>query len=252
MKEAKKRGVPVRVIHSHSANTANSMLKRIRNDALKTGIPRWANVFIAGSEKAAQRALGNRSVHIVRNGIDTERFKYNNEIRTAVRNELGIKDKDICIGSVARFSPEKNHQFMFKVLENTPDAVGVFAGVSGMPDAVNVPRNVKFIGMYDDISRLYQAFDVFVLPSLFEGFPVVAVEAQCAGLPCLISDSITEEVDFSGNVTFLPIDDPNVWAAKILEATKRKRTDGSEIAAKAGMDIRVTSRIIEKLWRLGE
>ena len=248
MREAKRRNVPVRIIHSHSAKSANTRLKRARNDILKQGIPMWANTFIAGSQPAAKNAFGKRDAHIIRNGVDINRFSFDAETRCSVRKELGIADDEVCIGSVARFSPEKNHQFMFRILEHMPRAVGVFAGGGNLPDTVSIPHNVKFIGPYGDISRLYQALDVFILPSFFEGFPLSAIEAQCAGLPCLISDTVTSDVDCGGSIAFLPIDDPELWAKEAFEIVKGTRTDGSAVISAAGMDVMSMVRGIEGLW----
>ena len=251
MREAKRHCVPIRIIHSHSAKSANTLFKRIRNDMLKLGIPLWSNVYLACSKPAAFNAFGKRLAHIVNYGIDTEKFKFNADVRQFVRRELGIVNGEICIGSVARFSPEKNHKFMFKILESTPNAVGVFVGGGKLPDTAQIPESVKFVGVHSDISKLYQAFDVFILPSLFEGFPVSSIEAQCAGLPCLVSNTVTRAIDCSGNVIFLPIDNPIVWAEKIFELAKKQRTDGSVAIANAGMDVLTMVRKIEKLWSGG-
>ena len=130
---------------------------------------------------------------------------------------------ELAVGHVGRFMAQKNHTFLLdafaEVAARRPDAVLLLVGAGELRSFVEcraaergLAGRVRFLGQRDDVERLYQAFDAFALPSLYEGLGLVGVEAQRAGLPCLLSDAITREVDVTGTVRFLPIDEPSAWA----------------------------------------
>ena len=127
---------------------------------------------------------------------------------------------------MGRFTAQKNHAFLIdvfaEVAKRRDDAVLLLVGtgeaeasVKSLVDERGLTDRVMFLGQRSDVNRLYQAFDAFVLPSLYEGLCLVGVEAQVSGLPCLLSDAITREVDVTGECKFLPIDSPAVWADEI-------------------------------------
>ena len=160
------------------------------------------------------------------NAIDLDRFRFNAEARAQARADLGLVGNQFAIGHVGRFTAQKNHAFLIdvftEVAKRRDDAVLLLVGtgeagasVKALVDERGLTDRVKFLGQRNDVNRLYQAFDAFVLPSLYEGLGLVGVEAQASGLPCLLSDAITREVDVTGECKFLSIDSPVVWADEI-------------------------------------
>ena len=254
MKEAKRLNIPVRIIHSHNGLSAETFLKRLRNNLLQKNLTEWGTRFVAVSAAAARNAFGKSAdkAVIIRNGIDAERFKFNGQTRKAVRKEFRLSDKTLCAGSAARFVPQKNHKFILEIAAKLPNAVFILAGDGPLLEKSKkaAPPNVRFCGTRADIENLYQAFDIFILPSLFEGFPLSAVEAQCSGLPCLVSDRVTKEIDFTGNVSFLPINDSDIWANAIRAAIQdTDRYGGFEKALSAGLDMKSVIESYEKMYR---
>jgi len=247
LREAKHQGIPHRVIHAHSAQMSDTTIKRIRNKALSKGIPLWANNYVAVSSLAAHRVFGNNpNVHIVSNGVDTDLFRYNEVVRMDVRSELGLSQNTLCVGHVARFSPIKNHGFLleiFEILRKRVSCILVLVGDGDLETAIKsrvrekgLQNSIKFLGLRKDAHRLYQAFDVFLLPSISEGFGLVVVEAQCAGVGCIVSESVPNTVVCSDYIKFLPICDAKEWADEALKISKMTRTDGSSGVREAKLD----------------
>jgi len=267
LREAKNMKVPSRIIHAHSAVGADSLLKRIRNKLLSIGIPRWATVHIAVSEEAARLAFSRRNriaAKVLGNGISTDKFRYNNSIRHEVRRELGIGDDVICVGNVARFSRLKNHKFLLDVFEamyNSVKCVLVMVGngvlekeIKNATNDRNISNAVKFLGSRRDVNRLYQAFDVFILPSLSEGFGLVAVEAQCSGLGCVVSENVPKTVQCSDNISFLPLGDANIWAKTAIATAGRNRKDVEAGVQLVGLDAETMCSSVRNIYEssLGE
>ena len=264
MKEAKHKQVPHRIIHSHNAQGASSVLKRIRNKILQHNIPRWSNHFFACSDLAAEYLFGNRvdqrSVTIIPNAIDINRFRFNVSERILQRKALNIQEHTLCIGHIGRFDPQKNHTFLIRIFKEIlnmhPDTCLVLAGggtletaIRQQADELGVIDHILFQGVVSNPAGLYQAFDVFLLPSLFEGWPVTGVEAQSMGLPCIFSDRITKTAKILDQTEFLPIDDPTLWAAETLRlAGESNREDRSEYVKEKGYDISEQAKTLEALY----
>jgi len=258
LREALHKQVPVRIIHAHSAVGADTFGKRMRNSMLSVGISRWANTYVAVSEKAAQLAFNksNKEIHIISNGINTSQFQYSEVIRKQIREELRLADNVLCIGHVARFSALKNHMFLldvFKAMRVHTNCILVLVGdgplVENVKSAVHtagLSDYVKFLGARHDVNKLYQAFDVFLLPSLSEGFGLVAVEAQCAGLGCVVSEHVPTTVSCSDYIRFLPLDDVNVWAKTAFDMIQHNRADGADSVLSAELDAKtMCDKILE-------
>ena len=227
LRAAKRAGVPVRIAHSHSTAGKGEPVK----NAAKAVLRRFSNVYpthrMACSRYAGEWLFGEGAdFDVLYNAIDLSRFFFDAEARAEARADLGLVGGQTVIGHVGRFMPQKNHRFLIEAFslaaKRRPDLVLVLVG-SGEAEALaeswaaerGVADRVMFLGQRGDVDRLYQAFDAFALPSLYEGLGLVGVEAQAAGLPCFLSDRITREVDVTGAVRFLSIDDPEVWAAPL-------------------------------------
>lgn len=252
---AKKYGVTCRIAHSHNTHGKAGLLGKV-TDLLQRSIRKHATDWFACSEAAAkwfypENALSEGRVKIIANAVDAIKFRYDPVLRQQVRQELGLENR-LVIGCVARFRPEKNQAFLVRVLaellNSHTDASLLLAGDGPCEEAVRqlalelgVENRVLLLGMRDDVPRLMQAMDVFALPSFWEGLPVVGVEAQASGLPCVVSDGVTREMDALGMMTFLSLDEPlSRWAEAMIQAAELPRTDTFERIRSAGYDIATT------------
>ena len=230
---AKSAKVPIRIAHSHSTTNKKEWKKNLLKQVLRPFSKLFATDYFCCSELAGRWLFGNHAynkgrVYLLNNAIDLDKFKYNEKIRTSKRKELNIADDQLVIGHIGRFVAQKNHTFLIdifnEIYKRNKKAVLVLAGqgplMQEIEDKVNdlgLTRAVKFLGQRSDANELYQAFDVFLLPSLYEGLPVVGVEAQAAGLLCVFSDDMTKETKVLKSTIFMSLSDSiNEWANTIL------------------------------------
>lgn len=244
LRAAKKAGVPVRIAHSHSTSGKGEYAKNALKAVLKTQSNRYPTHRFACSKFAGEWLFGKAAhFEVVYNAIDLDRFCFNAEARAQARADLGLVGNQFAIGHVGRFTAQKNHAFLIdvfaEVAKRRDDAVLLLVGtgeagasVKALVDERGLTDRVKFLGQRSDVNCLYQAFDAFVLPSLYEGLCLVGVEAQVAGLPCLFSDAITREVDVTGESCFLPIDHSKAWIEALSCLVPRKRAERSKLSLK--------------------
>lgn len=241
-------GIKNIILHSHSSDCNTSRERRLHymHRFLFGGIP---TKRLACSDKAGNWMFGNQSFHIIKNGVDTEKFTYTHEKRRKIREELGIGNQTV-IGHVGRMSPEKNQRFVIEVFQEYhkkhPQSVLLLLGdgknreeVQQMVNNSPVRRHIMLLGVRDNIDEWMCAMDFFLLPSLREGFPITLVEAQSTGLFCLVSDTVTKQVQVTDLVQFDTVSgSPESWA-QALENFDRKlpRETYSEVMRKSGYDI---------------
>ena len=199
--------------------------------------------------------FGTDDFTVVRNAIDVDAYAFDANRREHVREAFGIAPSALVVGHVGRFSPVKNHAFVLDVFVETlklrPDAVLILVGDGELrveterrAEVLGISSNVHFLGMRSDVADLMQAMDVFFMPSRYEGLPLVLVEAQASGLPCVISASIPVDCDLRGSsITRLSLDAPVAeWAAMVVGASgEAVRSGGAEIVRRAGFDARETA-----------
>ena len=248
LKVAAQHNVPVRIAHSHNANQDRNLKYPIKL-WYRRSIPQYATNLFACGKDAGDWMFSGAPYQIINNAIDVAAYSYDPEKRIEMRQKLGLEN-ELIVGHVGRFNPQKNHPLLLDIfaalLKKEPNAVLLLAGggedmpkIQAKAQALGVAERVRFLGVRSDVADLMQAMDVFVFPSLYEGLPVTMVEAQAAGLPCIISDKVPPECILTeGLVDVLPLSaEPEIWAAKILEKKNLPRTDRrSEIAAH-GFDI---------------
>ncbi|MFB9325048.1 glycosyltransferase family 1 protein [Paenibacillus aurantiacus] len=243
LRAAKLAGVPCRIAHSHLSDLGLDFKLPFRlyaRQALK-GQP---NYYFACSENAGRWLFGRgKPVHVMNNAVNVEEFRFDPDARGTVRAELE-GDGRLVVGHIGRFNKQKNHEGLLDIFaalrERRPDALLVMAGDGPLRPAMErkaerlgLAGHVRFLGVRSDIPRLLQAFDLFLFPSLFEGLPVVLVEAQAAGLPCFVSDTITREADATGRVTFIGLKtSPAAWASRILSAALTRQDASAQLAAR--------------------
>ena len=249
---AKACGVSVRICHGHNTACKGETKKNILKYMLRPFSRTFATHYFACSDYAGKWLYGksidkSKRYMIIPNAIDTEKYKFDPEVREAVRKELDIEDKFV-IGHIGRFVYQKNHDFLIdifnEVYKRNSNAVLLLIGEGALLDDIKAKVHklglddvVHFLGVRQDAYRFYQAFDVFLLPSRYEGLPVVGVEAQIAGLPCVFSNSMTEETNFTNNLLFLN-DNEEMWAKRVLDFINQtrnhvKKTDDFDIFIQA-------------------
>ncbi len=257
---AKLFGVRVRIAHSRSALANPLVLHRFLQGLLRATATHWIGCSTeAGISLFGEKAKNCEKLIIFPNARDLEPFRFDPEKRDALRQELGLERRFVLI-SVGRLVPEKNYGFLLDLfactLKKLPGLVLMIAGDGAIRGeletkaaALGVGDHVRFLGRRDDIPALLQAADLFVLPSLHEGLPGSAVEAQAAGLPCLISDKVTRECKATEAVEFLPIDKgPEIWAERILSYRAYARRDTIEDVRSAGFGIRDAAKKLEEFY----
>lgn len=271
LKIAKKNGVPIRIIHSHSTNegSRNSLFKIFHyflHNVNQKRITTIANDFFACSEVAAEWILGRKlyerkNFKIIYNGIETELFKFDKKVRDIVRNEFNVENDEILIGNVGSFHHPKNHEFLIDIfhylVKVRPKAKLLLVGdgklrnhIENKVKTLDLDQNVIFTGIRKDVSRILQGMDLFLMPSLYEGFPVSVIEAQCAGLPCLLSDTITKETQITDLVKYESLNNsPEIWANKILDMIRSfERADTTDLIKEAGFDAKMIAEDLTKYY----
>ncbi len=259
---AKKHGIIV-IAHSHIAgreNTAKSFAKRV----LRYPLRYIADYRFACSKLAAKWMYGTeKDVIILNNAIDSEKFRFNAEVRKNLRKELCISREEVLLGNVGRLTTQKNHSFLLEVFASyhfkNPKSKLLLIGdgedrekIRKEVQKLGVEEYVILTGVRNDIHRLLQAMDLFVFPSLYEGLPVTVVEAQAAGLPCLISDTVTTEVKISDPVIFLPITQgTDIWTneIEIMQKKNYNREAGADRIKMAKYDIRDTAEWLTDFYK---
>lgn len=258
-------GVPKIIVHSHSTgiDTLDSKKRhfetRLHEETKGKFNTSLATDFWACSQLAADFLFGEQipkdRIKIMHNAIDINKFIYNEEIRNQYRKKYNLEDNFV-LGNVARFVYQKNHEFLIdvfaEVIKVIPNAKLILLGDGELKQKIknkvaklNITDKVLFLGKRDDVNNWYQAMDIFCLPSRFEGLGIVLVEAQAAGLPCVISDTIPEEVLIANNVYQLR-QSHELWKKKIVESRNTARRDNALELKKRGYDIQMQIKYIEK------
>lgn len=242
------------IAHSHSSGTDHSLHSYLYR-MMSYNTRNVADYFFACSEAAGTDRFGRKVISgdhyaVLNNAIDVNQFSYNSRVREVVRDELGIGQNQLVVSHIGRYTKEKNHEFILKIFSELRK-LGIGARllmigdgtlrthIMQMAEQASLSSDVIFTGVRSDVERLMQAMDVFVLPSLYEGLPVTMVEAQAAGLPCIISDKVPPECILTeGLVDVMPLSaSPGAWAEKILAKRAIPRTDRRAEIAAHGFDI---------------
>ncbi|MGN0468274.1 MAG: glycosyltransferase family 1 protein [Acutalibacteraceae bacterium] len=262
LESAKNAGIKVRIAHSHLAQVPFDYKYPFRvygKHVLKNcGVTKR----LACGEEAGQYLFGKDDFEVMPNAVDMDSFGYNEEIRKSKRKELNLENK-IIIGNVARFHVVKNQTYLVDIfasfLKREKDAVLLLVGMGEQMENVKqkvsslgLEDKVFFLGVRTDVNELLQAMDVFVFPSKLEGLPLSLVEAQCAGLPCLLSDRVAKETAITDLVEFIPLEkSPDEWAQCVSEALKKERKNVNDQISAAHYDIAQNVSRLEKIY-LGE
>lgn len=263
---AKKVGVPVRIAHSHSTTNKKEWKKNLLKQVLRPFSKKYATNYMCCSELAGRWLFGDKAydegkVYLLNNAIDLDKFKYDKKIRDKKRKELGIKEDTIVIGHIGRFVAQKNHTFLIDIFnqfhKKEKNSILLLAGQGPLQEEIKnkvrelgLDDSVRFLGQRNDANELYQAFDVFLLPSLYEGLPVVGVEAQASGLLCFFSDDMTKETKVLDSTVFMSLSNTSEeWTGEILTNLKDyKRINTKNEVSDNGFDIEIEARKLEKYY----
>ena len=263
---AKKVGVPVRIAHSHSTTNKKEWKKNLLKQVLRPFSKKYATNYMCCSELAGRWLFGDKTydegkVYLLNNAIDLDKFKYDKKIRDKKRKELGIKEDTIVIGHIGRFVVQKNHTFLIDIFnqfhKKEKNSILLLAGQGPLQEEIKnkvrelgLDDSVRFLGQRNDANELYQAFDVFLLPSLYEGLPVVGVEAQASGLLCFFSDDMTKETKVLDSTVFMSLSNTaEEWTGEILTTLKDyKRINTKNEVSYNGFDIEIEARKLEKYY----
>lgn len=259
---AQKYGIPVRILHSHNARGADGTIKKIRNYVLnKWGIC-YANRYFACSMAAGRYLYGNgkcdrNQVVVLNNAIDLSRYQYNEEIRKSIRASLGVGD-EILLGHIGRFAEQKNHGGLLDIFAGLKKrgvrSKLVLLGDGPLQEEIRervkregMEQDVIFAGVVTNAEAYLSAMDIFLLPSLYEGLPVVCVEAQAAGLPCVISTDVTQEIAFTESVYFVERQDTEGWCERICQIAEQPPAR-YPVNGMGDYDIRVQAKRLEEMY----
>ncbi len=260
----KKHGVPMVIVHAHSTKCDNNDAKtreteiqahiRIRNELKKDmATDYWACSSEAGKWLCGENILSD--VKIMKNAIDVDKFSFNLSVRNQLREHYGITNKTV-IGNVGRLVYQKNHEFLLRAFAKAKDCrddlvlciVGdgpLRTELESLTRELGISEDIIFAGNKDNVNEYYQMFDLMVLPSMFEGLPITLVEAQAAGLRCLVADNISKEIQITNLIKYLPLN-IDVW---VNEMTKFKcdenRRDMTPSVKNAGFSIKDQIIVVE-------
>lgn len=258
LKHAQNAGVPVRIAHAHSKNQDKDLKYPIKIIS-KAFITRYATNLFACGQDAGRWMFNGNPFSVLRNAIDVQKYVYSPEIRQEIRQEFHI-GKQIVLGHVGRFNPPKNHNFLIDIFyeyqKKNPNSILMLVGdgngkqeIEKKAEDLGIREKVIFTGVRSDVNRLLQAMDVFVFPSLYEGLPVTLIEAQSAGLPCVISDQVPEECIVTNLVKQQPLSDSvQGWLRTIDELKNVKREDQSKVIKAAGYDIKENAKKLQEFY----
>ena len=256
---AKACGIPVRIAHAHSSCQDRDWKYPLKS-FFRLWIPKFATHLFACSHAAGAWTFPNQLFSILHNGINPELFRYDPTVRTCLRESMNAEEKYV-IGHVGRFAPAKNHRFLLEIFAKLhtakPNACLLLVGDGPLRESLQqqvvkygLQDSVCFAGIRDDTANWYQAMDLFVFPSLYEGFGMAALEAQASGLPCVLSDTIPADCIVTDCVTRLSLTaSADEWAEHILALPSSKRESRASEIRSHGFDISQTVETLQDFYR---
>ncbi|WP_315452099.1 glycosyltransferase family 1 protein [uncultured Selenomonas sp.] len=247
-------GARIRIVHNHSTAAPGEYMRTALKYILRPFSKVFANRYAACSRLAARWMFGDiegeKTVTIFNNAIDLDQFAYREDVRKEYRNALMIPENTYLVGHIGRFMYQKNHKFLVQIIDELVkkdrDVALLLIGdgplrknIAAQVHVAGLDEKVQFLGLRSDTPHLYNAMDIFVLPSWYEGLPVVGVEAQANGLPCIVSDSVSDECRLTSSLSFMSVGKTaKDWADVILRRKRVRNPQAEQELTAAGFDIK--------------
>lgn len=260
---AKKMGVNKVIVHSHADGISKNLKYRISRIINSYNMNNYPDVYCACSLRAGEWKFSKRIVKnqliIIKNGIDVDRFSFNKTIRDRIRMDYQIETNEILIGQVGRLSVQKNHLFtlkMFKELHLQANQYKLmFVGDGELRNEIEafitdngLDDYVILVGSVNNVQDYLSAMDVFVFPSLYEGFGIVAIEAEATGLPVIAANQLPKDMNVTGKVIFESLDDIDGWISDILSVDIANRTDDTRSIVETKHDSSSVAKTVRDLY----
>ena len=250
---AKKHGVKVRIYHNHSSQFSDTVLKSIRNRFLVFLALKNATHRISCGKLAGIKIFGNKGFQIVPNAIDINKYKFSLKYREEIREEFSINENRKVVGMIGILNRFKNQNFLIELAKQLPEVTFLLVGEG--PDRVFLEEKIKELdnviitGKREDAYKFYSSFDIFAFPSLYEGFPMVLIEAQCSGVDIIMNDTIDSSTKVVDNFSALPLD-KNKWIDYIqnVQVMNNKRDFDKRLMA---FDINENINNLKEIYQKG-
>ena len=264
LKIAKKYGCKT-IAHSHSTGYRGNLLERYAKRIFASGVNKVSDYWFACSDKAAERLYGKDYIEYqyyynIPNAIDSEKYRFNGDIRKKIREKIGVKEVEFLCGHLGTFSSPKNHKFLIEVfaeiVKQKPESKLVCCGAGALMPVVKeqakelgILDKIIFPGVVNNANEFLMAMDSFIFPSTFEGFGVAILEAEAAGLPIVMSDVVPSDVDLTSLVHRMSLlDSPKLWADKILSINISDRESYNSAISETRYNIKETVKEFEKIY----
>lgn len=260
LRVAKKMKCPIRIAHSHSTSNKKEKVRNMIKSILRLFSKRYATHYFACSEVAGRYQFGNKAfdkgeVTLIRNAVNFSPFMFDEAKRKRCRNELGVKENEILVGTVGRFVTVKNHPYIVSMAEADKEDKFVIIGNGPLEEEIKKMadlrglNNVLLPGMKENVADYYSAFDVFILPSLYEGLPMTGVEAEISGLYSIYSSRVSKEALITGYGNYLPIEEKDIstWINEIK--AHHVRENHLEELRKEGYEIEIAGKRLIEIYR---
>ena len=260
---AKETRVPVRIVHAHATKIEGGWFSRaIYQCIMKPLLLKYSNHYWACGQVAGEYMFGKRHFYILRNAIPVEQFRYDEKKREEIRQQLDIKPETFVIGHVGRFSLPKNHKRIIEIFDEIHKQsdntllllVGdgeLKASVENMVCSLGISDKVIFVGVRSDVYNILQVVDLFIFPSIYEGLCIAPIEAQASGIPCVLSDVISKEVQLTDLVKFVRLNDSNeTWVKTITSLINKKidRGNYNHMIIQSGYDIHANAKQLAEYY----
>ena len=264
LKVAKEMGCAT-IAHCHSAGFRGNIVQQFMKTLFTRHLGKVADYWFACSGKAAEHLYGKKyreykDYYDIPNAINAEKYLYNETVAKKIRKEIGVKDDELLCGHVGTFSFPKNHIFLLSIFEDVlkirPNAKLVCCGTGGLLNTIidkakemGIQDKVIFPGVVKNCNEYMMAMDVFIFPSFFEGFPVSVIEAEATGLPVVMSDVITNEVDITDRIYRHSLEESSSeWAKTVCGISPRNRKLYNKTVTESKYNMKTSVKMIQSLY----
>lgn len=255
---AKKNRVPIRIFHSHTSRNGDSILLRFRNKFFFLINIFYSNVFFACSKTAGEVTFKNKKFYLINNAINLHKYFYNDTYRNEIRNGLKISNDITIVGVVGRVTEAKNPDFIIEIAKklkaDKKKCKILWLGSGNLDEYVKkrifdeqLEEQILLLGSVDEVYKYYSAFDVFIMPSIYEGLPIAGIEAQINGIKCILSSNISEEIKITNHCELIGIDNVENWCKMISSADMNRKKNEKALFYK--YDIKYSANDLYKLYK---